>query len=223
MKRFDKKEYNNARERIRAFIKTNNRLPNSCIIKNQDGEPIQLLKEEYCGLFEGYMHFCLKNNREPNYLTLNCRAETPLIVNLQDDKYSCCPASFLMCMMFLFDYKSESEVKRLLGTTVDGTSPDKLVNNARRLGYKVKRIPREFKFVKMALDEYKPVIMHIQTQPATCLGFEHDYGHYIMCYKAKDNNYYVICPTRGMKTCNYLTLNRATKGRDIGYYSVEIL
>ena len=105
MKRFNKKEYTDARKRIRTFIKKEHRLPNYCNMKNQQGKEIKLLKDEYCGLFEGYMHFCLKNGREPNYLTLTSKASNPVVVNYQDDKVSCCPASFLMGMMFLFEYR----------------------------------------------------------------------------------------------------------------------
>lgn len=222
MKRFNKKEYTNARKRIRDFIKKEHRLPNYCNMKNQQGKEIKLLKDEYCGLFEGYMHFCLKNGREPNYLTLTSKASNPIVVNYQDDKVSCCPASFLMGMMFLFEYRKESEVKRLLGTNSNGTSPTQLINNAGKLGYVVKRIPREFREVKKALEQYKPVLMHIQTKPATCLGFVSDYGHWIICWKVKDNKYYVIDPTKGSKVCNYQVLNRATNGRNIGYYTMEI-
>ena len=223
MKRFNKKEYTDARKRIRKFIKTNHRLPNYCKIKNQEGKEIELKKEEYCGLFEGYMHFCLKKGREPNFLTLTSKAANPIVVNLQDDKVSCCPASFLMAMMFLFEYKPEATVKKLLGTTSSGTSPQQLITNAKKLGYKVTRIPREFKAVKRALDQYKPVLMHIETKPATCLGFVSNYGHWIICYKAKDNQYYLIDPTKSLKKCNFQVINRATNGRDLGYYEVEIL
>ena len=222
MIRINKKEYTDARKRIRSFIKKHNRLPNYCAFVTNEKKEVDLNKEEYCGLFEGYMHFCLKKGREPNYLTLNSKANNPIVVNYQDDKVSCCPASFLMAMMFLFEYKSEAEVKRALGTNNNGTSPSQLVTNAKKLGYVVKRIPREFREVKKALEQYKPVLMHIQTKPATCLGFVHDYGHWIICHKVKDNKYYVIDPTKGSKVCNYQTLNRATNGRNIGYYSVEI-
>ncbi len=224
MIRINKKEYTDARKRIRAFIKKHKRLPNYCQFMTQSKKTVDLNKEEYCGLFEGYMHFCLKNGREPNYLTLNSKSNNPpIIVNLQDDKYSCCPASFLMAMMFLFEYRKESEVKKLLGTTKNGTSPQQLVNNARKLGYKVTRIPREFRSVKKALEECKPVLMHIQTKPATCLGFISDYGHWVVCWKVKDNKYYLIDPTKSSRVCNFQIINRATNGRDLGYYSVEIL
>ena len=222
MKRYNKKEYTDARKRIRSFIKKHNRLPNYCAFVTNEKKTVDLNKEEYCGLFEGYMHFCLKNGREPNYLTLTSKASNPIVVNYQDDKVSCCPASFLMAMMFLFEYKSEATVKKLLGTNSNGTSPSQLISNAGRLGYVVKRIPREFREVKKALEQYKPVLMHIQTKPATCLGFVSDYGHWIICWKVKDNKYYVIDPTKGSKVCNYQVLNRATNGRNIGYYSVEI-
>ena len=225
MKRFNKKEYTDARKRIRTFIKENHRLPNYCNMKNQEGKTIRLSKEEFCGLFEGYMTFCLKHGREPNYLTLISTAETsPIICNLQDDQYSCCPTSLQMCMMFLFEYKSEAKVKKVLGTNKKGTSPAQLIAGAKKLGYKVTKIPREFRAVKSALDQYCPVIMQIETRSASCLGFKQSFGHYIVCYKAKDNKYYVIDPTKSYKVCNFQVLNRATGGSKTRYfYKVEIL
>ena len=225
LKRFNKKDYNDARKRIRAFIKKEHRLPNYCIFKNQQGKEVKLTKSEFCGLFEGYMSFCLKNGREPNFLTLNSTSSSPMIMNYQDDKFSCCPSSLQMCMMFLFEYRKESEVKKALGTTKNGTTPSQLMNNAKKLGYKVTKIPREFREVKKALDSYAPVIFQIETKSAgSCLSYQNSYGHYIVCYKAKDNKYYVADPTKGMKVCNFQVLNRATGGSSARYfYKVEIL
>ena len=128
-------------------------------------------------------------------------------------------------MQFLFEYKSEAYVKKTLGTTKAGTTPSQLMTNAKKLGYKVTPIGREFKAVKKSLDSYSPVIMHIETKSAgDCLGFRNSYGHYIMCYKAEDNKYYVIDPTKGKHTCNFMKLNRATGGSsNRKFYKVEIL
>ena len=225
MKRFNKPEYTDARKRIRTFIKANHRLPNYCNIKAQNGKVERLLKAEYCGLFEGYMLFCLKHGREPNYLTLNSKASYPLVVNYQDDSVSCCPTSLQMCIQFLFEYKSEQECKRALGTNKNGTSPQQLMTNAKKLGYKVTPIGRNFASVKKALDEYSPVIMHIETISASaCLEYKHSYGHYIMCYKADTGKYFVIDPTKGKKTCNTRTLEKATGGTsNRKFYKVEII
>ena len=223
MIRINKKDYTDARKRIRTFIKKEHRLPNYCTFKTNDGKKVDLKKEEYCGLFQGYMQFYLKNGREANYLTLNAKASSPLVLNYQDDKYSCCPASFLMCMMFLFEYKFESYVKKTLGTTTSGTSPDKLIAGARKLGYKVTPIPREMRSVREALNQHKPVMMHIQTKPAHCLSYLNDYGHWVMCYKVNDTEYYIADPTKGLKKCNFMQINRATNGRNLKYYSVEMI
>ena len=223
MIRINKPEYTDARKRIRSFIKDHHRLPNYVTFKTQTGKRVNLKHDEYCGLFQGYMQFYQKHGREPNYLTLNNKASLPLILNYQDDKYSCCPASLQMALMFLFDYKYESYIKKTLGTTTNGTSPDKLITGAKKLGYKVTRIDREFKQVKKALDQYKPVMMHIQTKPTKCLSYINDYGHWILCYKTGDNTYYIADPTKGFKKCNMNTINKATNGRKIYYYTVEMI
>lgn len=225
MIRINKPEYNDARKRIRKFIKQNKRLPNYCVFKTQDGKEVKLTRQEYCGLFQGFMLFCLKHGREPNYLTLNAKANYPLVINYQDDAYSCCPTSLQMCMQFLFEYKPEASVKKALGTNSNGTSPEQLINNSKKLGYKVTVIPREFKEVKKALDNYCPVILQIETKSAgPCLGFQRSYGHYIMCYKADTNKYYVMDPTKGPKVCNSTVLNKATGGsKHRKFYKVEMI
>lgn len=224
MIRINKKDYTDARKRIRTFIKKYHRLPNYVTFKKQDGKEINLTKKQYCGLFQGYMLFCQKHNREPNYLTYTGDANWPLVVNYQDDSVSCCPTSLQMCMMFLFEWKPEATVKKALGTNKNGTTPDQLINNSKKLGYKVTVIPRTFKAVKEALDSYSPVIMQIETKSAgSCLDFKKSYGHYIMCFHSDTNKYWVIDPTKGKHTCNSTVLNKATGGANRKFYKVEII
>ena len=224
MIRVNKKEYTDARKRIRKFIKEHHRLPKHCNFKNDTGKIDNLTRREYCGLFQGYMQFYLKHGREPNYLTLNSEATYPLVINYQDDKYSCGVASLQMCLQFLFDYKYESYIKKTLGTNKNGTTPTQLIEGAKKLGYKVTPIPREFKEVKKALDNYCPVILQIETKSAgNCLSYRNSYGHYIMCYKADTNKYYVLDPTKGPKVCNSTTLNKATGGGNRKFYKVEMI
>ena len=224
MIRINKKEYTDARKRIRRFIKEHHRLPKYCKFKNQQGRIDRLTRKEYCGLFQGYMQFYLKHGREPNYLTLNTEATYPLVINYQDDPYSCGVASLQMCLQFLFDYQYESKIKKTLGTNKNGTTPAQLINGAKKLGYKVTPIKREFKEVKKALDNYSPVILQIETKSAgNCLSYKNSYGHYIMCYKADTNKYYVMDPTKGPKVCNSTTLNKATGGGNRKFYKVEMI
>ena len=224
MKRYNKPEYTDARKRIRAFIKEHHRLPKYCKIKNQQGKIDRLTRREYCGLFQGYMQFYQKHGREPNYLTLNTEANYPLVINYQDDPYSCGVASLQMCLQFLFDYKYESYIKKTLGTNKNGTTPAQLINGAKKLGYKVTPIPRTFKEVKKALDSYSPVFLQIETKSAgKCLSYRNSYGHYVMCYKADTNKYYIMDPTKGPKVCNSTTLNKATGGGNRKFYKVEMI
>ena len=224
MIRIDKKDYTDARKRIRKFIKNYHRPPNYVTFKTQKGKEVNLTRKQYAGLFQGYMLFCQKHGREPNYLTYTGDSNWPLVTNYQDDVYSCCPTSLQMCMMYLYEWKPEATVKKALGTNRNGTSPDQLVKNAKKLGYKVTPIPRTFKAVKEALDSYAPVIMQIETKSAgPCLGFQKSYGHYIMCFNADTNKYWVIDPTKGKHTCNSTTINKATGGANRKFYKVEIL
>ena len=224
MIRINKKDYTDARKRIRTFIKKEHRLPNYCEFTLNTGKKMKLSKKQYLGLFEGYMIFCLKHNREPNYLTYTSDANYLAVTNYQDDAYSCGVCSLQMAMMMLFEYKSEATVKKALGTNKNGTTPTQLINNSKKLGYKVTPIPRTFRAVKDSLDNYCPVIMQIETKSAgNCLGFQKSYGHYIMCFHSDTNKYWVIDPTKGKHTCNSTVLNKATGGGNRKFYKVEII
>ena len=224
MIRINKKDYTDARKRIRAFIKKYHRLPNYCVFKTNTGKEINLTRKQYCGLFQGYMLFCQKHNREPNYLTYTGDSNWPVVVNYQDDPYSCGVCALQMSMMNLFEWKSEAYVKKALGTNKNGTTPAQLINGAKKLGYKVTPIPRTFRAVKDALDNYEQVIMQIETKSAgPCLGFQRSFGHYIFCFHCDTNKYWVIDPTKGKHTCNSTVLNKATGGGNRKFYKVEIL
>ena len=88
------------------------------------------------------------------------------------------------------------------------------------------QISRSYDAVKKCLDAGFPVIAHIQTggnTKPTCLGYKYDYGHYVHLNKAKDNKFLVADPTKGLKWCVASQIIKATNGRNIKFYKVEIL
>jgi hypothetical protein len=128
-----------------------------------------------------------------------------------------------MATMCLYGYQTEKTCAKECGTIIgSGTTPDKLIKGAKKLGYTVKPIGRNYNSVLKSLQKGKPVIAHIQTKPATCLGYNGDYGHYILIYWCKKGTYYIADPTKGIKKCKAAILDKATNGRDIKYYSVGI-
>lgn len=192
---------------------------------DMNGKKHKLTKAQYMGLFEAQNVFIMKNGRYPNYVTLNSTANNPLVMDYQDNGYTCGPTSLSMAIQMLFGYKSEKTCAKECGTVIgSGTTPDKLINGAKKLGYKLTRISRNKTAVKAALTKAEPVIAHIQTRPATCLGYVGDYGHYILIYGLTNDGYYKIAdPTKGIKKCKANNIDMATNGRDIGYYRVGIL
>ena len=185
----------------------------------------KISKAQYMGLFEAQNVFIMKNGRYPNYVTLNSTANNPLVMDYQDNGYTCGPTSLSMAIQMLFSYKSEKTCAKECGTVIgSGTTPDKLIYGAKKLGYKVTKINRNSTAVKASLNKGYPVIAHIQTRPATCLGYTGDYGHYILIYgMTSDNKYKIADPTKGIKKCKPSILDKATNGRNIHYYKVEIL
>lgn len=227
MVKFSKAEMSKTAKTIRTNIKADKGLPSSVTMKDTNGKSHKITKAQYNGLFEAQNVFIMKNNRYPNYVTLNSTANNPLVLNYQNDKYSCCVASFNMCVQMLYDWISESKIKTTFKTNTSGTDPSNFIAGAKKLGYKVTRIPRTYSAVKKSLDKGCPVQIHYETGGSTkpkCMGFENNYGHYAMIYRYTSDGYLLVAdPTKGLKKCSPKTLEKATNGRDIGYYSIKPL
>ena len=108
-----------------------------------------------------------------------------------------------MAIQCLFSYESEQRCAKACNTIKGrGTNPSDLINGAKKLGYKLTQISRNKTAVKSALSKAEPVIAHIQTKPARCLGYTGDYGHYILIYGlTNDGQYQIADPTKGIKKC----------------------
>lgn len=223
--RFSKNEMQASAKALRKTIKNGKGYPSYLSMVDMDNHPHKLSKAQYMGLFEAQNVFIMKNGRYPNYVTLNSTANNPLVMDYQDNGYTCGPTSLSMAIQMLFGYKSEKACAKACGTVIgSGTSPDKLINGAKSLGYKLTKISRNKTAVKSALSKAEPVIAHIQTRPATCLGYVGDYGHYILIYGMTNDNLYKIAdPTKGIKKCKPTILDNATNGRSLGYYRVGII
>jgi len=223
--RFSKEEMNKASKTIRAYLKKNNKYPASVTMTEMDTKKSKKLsKKQYMGLFEAENVFRIKKGRQPNYVTLVGTASNPLVIDYQDWSMSCCPTSLSMCSQMLFNYKSEAQCRTALGTDKKaGTSPSQLVSGAKKLGFKVTPVKRTAANIKAALAKKKPLIIHLETKPATCLGYAKNYGHYVCGYAlTKDGKIKIADPTKGLKTCSISTIVKATNGRDLKFYIVEL-
>ena len=225
MVKFSKKEMSATAKTLRKNIKKGKGYKSYVNMVDMDKKSHKLSKAQYMGLFEAQNVFIMKNGRYPNYVTLNSTANNPLVMNYQDNGYTCGPTSLSMAIQMLFGYVSEKKCATACGTVIgSGTSPDKLIAGAKSLGYKLTKISRNKTAVKSALSKAEPVIAHIQTKPATCLGYTGDYGHYILIYGMTNDGLYKIAdPTKGIKKCKPTILDHATNGRAIYYYRVGIL
>ena len=198
--RFSKNEMQASAKALRKNIKNGKGYPSYLSMVDMDNHPHKLSKAQYMGLFEAQNVFIMKNGRYPKYVTLNSTANNPLVMDYQDNGYTCGPTSLSMAIQMLFGYKSEKACAKACGTVIgSGTSPDKLISGAKSLGYKLTKISRNKTAVKSALSKAEPVIAHIQTRPATCLGY------------------------KGIKKCKPTILDNATNGRSLGYYRVGLI
>ena len=225
MVKFSKKEMSATAKTLRKNIKNGKGYKSYVNMVDMNKKTHKLSKAQYMGLYEAQNVFIMKNGRYPNYVTLNSTANNPLVMNYQDNGYTCGPTSLSMAIQMLFGYVSEKKCATACGTVIgSGTSPDMLINGAKKLGYKLTKISRNKTAVKSALSKAEPVIAHIQTKPATCLGYTGDYGHYILIYgMTNDGLYRIADPTKGIKKCKPRILDNATNGRAIYYYRVGIL
>jgi len=221
--RVSKQELIDAEQRIRTFIKGNQREPNTVALRDMDtGKEVTVPIRQVNGLYFNTYTFWLKQGRYPAYATLNIEKSEPTIQNFQDTSYSCCPTSLSMASTKLFKPVSEAECAKVLGTTKNGTNPANLVANAPKLGFNVKAMNRNPMEVENALRQYNAVIVHYQTGPADCSGFRLDYGHYALIKSVSNGKYTILDPTRGQFTCPTGVLDKATNGRSLYYYTVSL-
>ena len=195
-------------------------------MKNSNGKTYQVSRALYMGLFEGMNMFAIKKGRLPNYVVANSTANNPLCIDYQNNGYNCGPTSLSMCIQMYGEYISESTLANVCGTTRNGTSPASLNSGAKKYGYKLSEIPRNMNSVRNSLAKCRPVLMHIHTSYSggrSCLGYRGAYGHYIMCYGTKGNNYLLADPTKGFKTCRSSSIDNARSSDFMKYYSVEII
>ena len=152
------------------------------------------------------------------------RVYNPIRIKYQPNSYTCGPTSLSMCSQILGDETSINAFANACETTTDGTGPDELISGARKLGFKVTPIGRSYSAVKNAIDNGKPVIAHVMTITMSCLGWQGNYGHYVVIYDYDDGYYHVADPTKGIAWCYKDQVDYATRGYEgIQYYSVERL
>ena len=150
------------------------------------------------------------------------RVYNPIRIKYQPNSYTCGPTSLSMCSQILGDETSISAFSNACYTDGSGTSPDNLIAGARKLGFKVTPIGRSYNAVKNAIDNGKPVIAHVMTITMQCLGWQGNYGHYVVIYDYDDGYYHVADPTKGISWCYKDQVDYATCGYEgIQYYSVE--
>lgn len=224
MVKFSKEEMTATAKTLRKNIKNGKGYKSYVNMIDMDKKVHKLSKAQYMGLFEAQNVFIMKNGRYPNYVTLNSTANNPLVMDYQDKNTTCGPTSLSMAIQMLFGYVSEQKCATACHTGSSGTDPSNLIDGAKSLGYKLTKISRNKTAVKSALSKAEPVIAHIQTKSASCLGYIGDYGHYILIYGMTNDGLYKIAdPTRGIKKCKTGIIDNATNGRSIHYYRVGIL
>ncbi len=150
------------------------------------------------------------------------RVYNPIHIKYQPNSYTCGPTSLSMCSQILGDETSINAFANACYTDGSGTSPTNLIAGARKLGFKLTQIPRNVDGVSEAIENGKPVIAHIMTGGVYCLGWQGNYGHYIVIYEWNDDYYYIADPTKGLGRCSHSMIDNAMRGYDgIKYYSVE--
>lgn len=152
------------------------------------------------------------------------RVYNPIKIQYQPNSYTCGPTSLAMCSQVLGNPVSISAFANACYTDGSGTSPSNLIAGARKLGFKVTPIGRGYAVVKQAIDQGKPVIAHVMTKTMKCLGWQGNYGHYVVIYDYDNGYYHVADPTKGIGWCWKDQVDGATIGYEgIQYYSVERL
>ena len=225
--RFNKAMLQDGAKRMNKWLKKGEGYPNWLRMTDMDHKKEhKLTPSQYCGLYENVNLFIIKNKRWPNYATLDHTAHNPLVMDYQDVNYTCCPTSLSMASQLLWNYKSEQTCAKALGTAPKvGTSPEQLINNAGKLGFKIIPIERNAKSVKKYLNKKYPVICHFQTnQTKACKGdYIGTFGHYSLIWNTTDTEYVIADPSKGVnRKYKFLCLDKANQGYRQNYYAVTI-
>ena len=225
--RFNKAMLQDGAKRMNKWLKKGEGYPNWLRMTDMDKKKEhKLTPSQYCGLYENVNLFIIKNKRWPNYATLDHTAHNPLVMDYQDVNYTCCPTSLSMASQLLWNYKSEQTCAKALGTAPKvGTSPEQLINNAGKLGFKIIPIERNAKSVKKYLNKKYPVICHFQTnQTKACKGdYIGTFGHYSLIWNTTDTEYIIADPSKGVnRKYKFLCLDKANQGYRQNYYGVTI-
>jgi predicted double-glycine peptidase len=229
-KRFTKSTMEIAAQQIQSSISANRGLPSAINMIATDNKTYTLSKPEYAGLFESRNVDIRTHGRYPNYVTMNSTANNPIVSFYQSTMYTCCPRSLANAIMGLYGkcggVSFEKECAKALQTQYDetGTIPGNIQSGAKKLGYTATIIERSGTAVRNSLNLGKPVLVHLETGKSTkpaCLGYKNNYGHYVLIYAYSGEYYKVLDPTKGLKTCTSSSINHATNGRAINYYSIS--
>lgn len=223
--RFNKAMLVDGANRMYKWLKKGEGYPNYLIMKDMDNKKEhKLTPKQYCGLYENMNVFILKNGRYPNYATLNSTANNPLVMDYQDKNYTCCSTSLSMASQLLWHYCSEKKCSEALGTAPKvGTSPQQLINNAPKLGFKIIPIKRSASEVKKYLAKKYPVITHWQVdQSRNCKGdYTGTFGHYGLIWNMTSTEYVVADPSKGVnRKYRFACMDNANKGYRQNYYVV---
>lgn len=185
------------------------------------GKTHKVQKKEYFGILKQWNLFAYNNGRYPNTVTFVGKSKEPIILNYQDNSHQCACASFNMCVQGFGEWINEGKIAKTFGTGSTGTAPSQIIEGAKKLGYKVKVIPRNLKAVKEAKAKGYGVIAHIDTIKAPSLGYKNNYGHYVCIARVtKAGNYRVFDPTKGVHSIKPSELDNAMLNRKINYYAV---
>ena len=225
--RFSKEEMKIASRKIRKYIRENEKQPSVIQMIDLDGKKRTLTQTQYCGLFDNMASFWFANNRLPNYTSLLYESPTAYRGNPQPTSYTCGSTSLANASTQVFQYVTEKECREACQTNKNGTIPSNLIKGGKKLGFEVKPIQRTFNAVKKSISSGYGVIAHIETggnTKPTCLGYSHNFGHYINIYNTtSDYKFKVYDPTKQYKVCNANQIIKAVNGRDLKFYSVKAL
>ena len=225
--RFNKAMLQDGAKRMNTWLKKGEGYPNWLKMKDMDkGKEYKLTPKQYNGLYENVNLFWIRNGRYPNYASLDHNASfNCLVYTAQSKNFTCCPTSLSMASQLLFHPKSENECAKALGTAKgSGTSPQQLIDNAPKLGFKIIPIERNAKSVKAQLKKGFPVITHWQVdQTRSCKGdYISKFGHYGLIWRTTDTEYVVADPSKGVnRKYKFLCMDKANKGYRNNYYSVK--
>ena len=140
--KFSKAEMQKAMNTVKKSVKEGKGQPSAIKMVAMNGKTYTMKRKQYCGLFDNGAKFFIHNGRQANWVSYLYDSPTGFVGQEQPNGWTCGSTSLANASTQILTYKTELQCRKACNTTKNGTTPQNLINGAKKLGMKVEKINR---------------------------------------------------------------------------------